>query len=238
VLVAQLLAKNYANYQAVDDVSLLVSRAETVALLGPSGAGKTTVFQLLIGILQPDAGRIFLNDLDITETPIYDRVCLGLSYLPQNPSLLHGLTVEQNLLLALEAHEPKAARRHAIVDDLLTVFGIQRVRKSWSGRLSGGERRRCEIARAMATRPNFVMLDEPFAGLDPLGIRDMRSVIDLLKQGGIGVLITDHNIRETLGFVDRAYIIESGRILAEGRAEAIIANPAVRRSYLGSGFSL
>jgi lipopolysaccharide export system ATP-binding protein len=238
VLFARHLAKSYVDYPVVGDVSLFVRRAETVALLGPGGAGKSTVFRLLIGILQPDAGRIFLEGVDITEIPVYERARRGLSYLPQEPSVIRTLTVEQNLLFALEAREPDAARRHAIVDELLIIFGIQDVRATRAGRISGGERRRCEIARTMAGRPKFVLLDEPFAGLDPLGITDMRAAIGLLTKHGVGVLITDHNIRDTLSFVDRAYIIDSGRILMEGSASEVIANPEVRRAYLGAGFSL
>jgi len=237
MLFARRISKSYADHSAVSDVSLILHHAETVALLGPGGAGKTTVFQLLIGILQPDAGHIILDGVDITEVPVYERARRGLSYLPQEPSVLRTMTVEQNILFALEAREPSAARRQAIVEDLLTTFGIQDVRASRAGRISGGERRRCEIARTVAVRPKFVLLDEPFAGLDPLAINDMRTAIGMLTDRGIGVLITDHNIRETLRFVDRAYIIESGRILMEGSTSAVIANPEVRRAYLGAGFS-
>jgi len=237
MLFARRISKSYADHSAVSDVSLILHHAETVALLGPGGAGKTTVFQLLIGILQPDAGHIILDGVDITEVPVYERARRGLSYLPQEPSVLRTMTVEQNILFALEAREPSAARRQAIVEDLLTTFGIQDVRASRAGRISGGERRRCEIARTVAVRPKFVLLDEPFADLDPLAINDMRTAIGMLTDRGIGVLITDHNIRETLRFVDRAYIIESGRILMEGSTSAVIANPEVRRAYLGAGFS-
>jgi lipopolysaccharide export system ATP-binding protein len=238
MLFAQRLSKTYDDYLAVDDVSLVLHGAETVALLGPGGAGKTTVFQLLIGILQPDTGRIILDDLDITGIPIYERVRRGLGYLPQEPSVLRTLTVEQNLIIALEAREPIETRRREIVEDLLTIFGLQNIRASRAGRISGGERRRCEMARTLAIRPKFVLLDEPFAGLDPLGINEIRTAIGLLTERGIGVLITDHNIRETLSFVDRAYIIESGRILMEGSTDAVISNSEVRRAYLGANFSL
>ena len=238
MLFAQRLAKGYPHAAAVHDVSLFLRRIETVALLGPSGAGKTTVFQLLIGILQPDTGRVILDGVDITDVPVYERARLGLSYLPQEPSLFRNLTVEQNLLFALEALEPDVTLRHAIVDDLLMAFGIWNVRAVRSGYVSGGERRRCEIARTLVVQPNFVLLDEPFAGLDPLGISEVRTAISLLKRWGVGVLITDHNIRETLGFVDRCYVIASGQILTEGTVDAIIANPKVQRAYLGAGFSL
>lgn len=238
MLFAQHLAKDYPSATAVHDVSLFLRRIETVALIGPSGAGKTTVFQLLIGILQPDAGRVILDGVDVTDTPVYERARLGLSYLPQEPSLFRNLTVEQNLLFALEAREPDATLRHAIVDDLLTAFGIRHVRAVRSGYVSGGERRRCEIARALVIQPKFVLLDEPFAGLDPIGVSEVRAAIGLLNRRGVGVLMTDHNIREILGFVDRCYVIASGRILTEGTSDAIIANPRVQRAYLGAGFSL
>lgn len=238
VLSAQCLAKSFVDHPGVHDVSLFLRRGEVVALLGPGGAGKTTVFKLLIGILQPDAGRIILDGVDLAGFPIHERARRGLSYLPQEPSVFPALTVEQNLLFALEARERAAPRRHRIVEELLAAFGIWHVRAARSGRISGGERRRCEIARAMAADPRFLLLDEPFAGVDPLGINDMRAAIDVVRGRGIGVLITDHNVRETLEVVDRAYIIVSGRILMEGGAGAIIANPEVRRAYLGAGFSL
>jgi lipopolysaccharide export system ATP-binding protein len=238
MLFAQNLSKTYADYSVVNNISLFLRRGETVALVGPGGAGKTTMFRMLIGIDQPTSGRITFDDVDITEFPVYERARLGLSYLPQQPSLIRALTVEKNLLLALETREPSASRRRMLCDELLSIFGIQHVRTARSGHVSGGERRRCEIARAMATRPKCLMLDEPFAGLDPLGISDMRKIINLVTEREIGVLITDHNVRETLSFVDRAYLIESGRILAEGTPDAIIADPEVRRAYLGTGFSL
>jgi lipopolysaccharide export system ATP-binding protein len=235
---AQHLVKHFDDYPAVDDVSLLLRRAETVALLGPGGAGKTSVFQMLIGVLRPDSGEVTLDGVDITAYPIHERARLGLSYLPQEASVFRTMTVEQNLLLALETCESDRRRRRETVENLLTAFRIQDIRGVRTAKLSGGERRRCEIARTMATRPNYVLLDEPFAGLDPLAVNDMRVAIKLLTAYGIGVLITDHNVRETLSFIDRAYVIESGRILMEGTADAVIANPEVRRAYLGAGFSL
>jgi lipopolysaccharide export system ATP-binding protein len=238
VLIAQHLAKRYGDYSVIEDVSLYLHRSETVALLGAGGAGKSTVFQLLIGILQPEAGRIYLEGVDITDCPIHERARRGLSYLPQEPSVIPTLTVEHNLLFALEMRQPSAVRRRIIVNELLTIFGIQHVRTTRAGHVSGGERRRCEIARTMAGEPKFVLLDEPFAGLDPLAVADMRAAIALLTKHGVGVLITDHNIRDTLSFVDRAYIIESGRILKEGRTSEVIADPDVQRTYLGAGFSL
>jgi lipopolysaccharide export system ATP-binding protein len=237
LLLAQHLAKALGDYPAVNDVSLSVRRGEKVALLGPGGAGKTTVFRMIVGIVVPDYGRISLDGVDISDVPIYERAHRGLGYLPQEPSIFRTLTVEQNILIALEAHEPNLIRRSAIVEELLTTFGIRHVGKSRSGQISGGERRRCEIARAMVGHPSFVLLDEPFAGLDPIAISDMRIVINSLADRGIGILITDHNIREMLSFVDRAYVIQDGRILMEGSADAVISSPAVRRSYLGAGFS-
>ena len=234
MLSAHHLAKSYGDRSVVEDVSVHLHRSEVVALLGPAGAGKSTVFQLLIGVLQPDSGSIVLEGLDVTDYPVYERARLGLSYLPQEPSVLRTLTVEQNLLFALETHEPDARRRQSVVDQLLTIFGIQHVRTTRAGRVSGGERRRCEIARTMAVEPKFILLDEPFAGLDPLAIADMRAAITLLTKYGVGVLITDHNVRDTLSFVNRTYIMESGRILKEGNTNEVIADPDVRRTYLGA----
>jgi lipopolysaccharide export system ATP-binding protein len=234
VLRAQHLIKRYTDYAAISDVSIVLRQSETVALLGPSGAGKTTVFQLLIGTIRPSAGQIILDDVEITNSPVYERARRGLSYLPQGPSVFHAMTVEQNLALALEVCTNDRAQRRQIVEGLLDVFGLQKVRATRAGLISGGERRRCEIARTMATSPRYVLLDEPFAGLDPLGIEDIRTTMGLLKSYGVGILITDHNVRETLRFVDRTYIIEAGQILAEGTSDILLAHPRVRQSYLGS----
>jgi lipopolysaccharide export system ATP-binding protein len=237
VFAAWHLVKKYVDHPGIHDVSLFVRRAEVVALLGPVGAGKSTFFRLLMGLSRLDAGQIVLDDHDITDAPAYERARRGLSFLPQEPSVFHRLTVEQNLVLALEALEFDPAYRRELVDALLEIFGLTKVRRVRSGQLSGGERRRCEIARVMALRPKYVLLDEPFVGLDPLGIGNMRVTISLLAEHGIGVLITDHNVRATLSLVDRAYIIENGRILAHGTPDLIISDQRVRGAYLGDTFS-
>jgi lipopolysaccharide export system ATP-binding protein len=237
MLNAQHLIKRYADYTAVGDVDVVLRRSEIVALLGRSGAGKTTIFQLLIGTIRPDAGEIILDGVGITNCPVYERARRGLSYLPQGSSVFPTMTVEQNLAMALEVCEKDRAQRQRAIEGLLTVFGLHGVRTTRAGKISGGERRRCEIARTMATSPRYVLLDEPFAGLDPLGIEDVRATVGLLKDYGVGVLITDHNVRETLRFVDRTYIIEAGQILAEGTTDVLLAHPKVRQNYLGVNFS-
>jgi lipopolysaccharide export system ATP-binding protein len=208
-----------------------------VGLLGPSGSGKTTLFRLISGVISPDRGVIRLDDRDVTALPLYERARRGLSYLPQEPSVFRGLTVEQNVLLALESYEP-ASRRAPVLAGLLAELGIEHVRRTRADWLSGGERRRCEIARALASRPSFILLDEPFAGVDPIGVQDVRSLLRSLTRREIGVLITDHNVRETLGLVDRAYIIDAGRMLMHGVPADIVANPDVRHVYLGPDFML
>jgi lipopolysaccharide export system ATP-binding protein len=222
----------------VSDASLMVRNGEAVGLLGPNGAGKTTIFYMITGLVPVDRGRITLDGHDITGFPMYRRARLGIGYLPQEPSIFRGLTVEDNIRAVLEFVEPNRDRREAELDSLLEEFDIKRLRKSPSMALSGGERRRCEIARALASRPTFMLLDEPFAGIDPIAVGDIRALVRHLTARQIGVLITDHNVRETLGLIDRAYIIHSGRVLMEGTSDEIIANEDVRRIYLGEDFRL
>ncbi len=232
------LAKSYGGRKVVRDVSVNVRRGEAVGLLGPNGAGKTTVFYMITGLVKADQGRIELEGHDVTPMPMYRRARLGIGYLPQEASIFRGLTVEDNLLAVLEIREPNKKRRHEEMDALLEEFKITHVRKSPSIALSGGERRRVEIARALASRPAFMLLDEPFAGIDPIAVGDIQSLVRHLTTRGIGVLITDHNVRETLGLIDRAYIIHSGTVLMEGDPESIVASPDVRRLYLGEEFRL
>jgi lipopolysaccharide export system ATP-binding protein len=238
VLTATGLAKSYRGRPVACDVSLAVERGEAVALLGRNGAGKTTVFSIIAGLLPADRGRILLDDYDVTELPLYQRARRGISYLPQQPSVFAGLTVEQNILLVLEMHENNAAARKRQLKQLLCDFGLESVRTSLAGTLSGGERRRCEIARALASKPSFVLLDEPFAGVDPLLASEIRVIVGYLTGRGIGVLITDHDVRQTLALADRAYVIESGRILVHGTREAVLHSPEARRAYLGENFRI
>ncbi len=237
-LIARHLGKSYRSKRVVDDVSVAVSRGEAVGLLGPNGAGKTTVFYMITGLIKADRGDIELDGHPVTRLPMYRRARLGIGYLPQEASIFRGLTVEGNIRAILELTEPKRARREEQLDALLTEFGIAHVRKSPARALSGGERRRCEIARAVAARPAFMLLDEPFAGIDPIAVGDIHALVRHLTSRGIGVLITDHNVRETLGLIDRAYIIHSGKVLMEGRPDDIVASSEVRRLYLGEQFTL
>jgi lipopolysaccharide export system ATP-binding protein len=232
------IAKAYDKRAVLHDVSLHVARGEVVGLLGPNGAGKTTSFYSVMGLVKPDAGRIFLDGQDITGLPMYRRAILGLGYLPQETSIFRGLTVEQNILSVLEVAEPDHDARHARLERLLDEFGLQRLRASPAMALSGGERRRCEIARSLAAEPSIMLLDEPFAGIDPISISDIRELVIELKQRDIGVLITDHNVRETLDIVDRACIIYDGQVLFEGTPQALVADEQVRRLYLGESFAL
>jgi lipopolysaccharide export system ATP-binding protein len=232
------LGKSYRSRQVVQDVSLTVRRGEAVGLLGPNGAGKTTVFYMITGLVRPDKGVIELDGHDVTGLPMYRRARLGIGYLPQEASIFRGLSVEDNIRAVLELTVRNRDQREAELDSLLDEFNISRLRKSPSVALSGGERRRCEIARALAGHPSFMLLDEPFAGIDPIAIGDIQDLVLHLKSRGIGVLITDHNVRETLGLIDRAYIIHSGRVLTEGSPEDIIHDPDVRRFYLGDDFKL
>ncbi|BAF89924.1 putative ABC transporter ATP-binding protein in ntrA/rpoN 5'region [Azorhizobium caulinodans ORS 571] len=232
------LAKSYGGRKVVRDVSLDVRRGEAVGLLGPNGAGKTTVFYMITGLVKADQGRIELDGHDVTPMPMYRRARLGIGYLPQEASIFRGLSVEDNIGAVLEITEPNRKRRAEELDALLEEFKITHVRKSPSIALSGGERRRVEIARALASRPAFMLLDEPFAGIDPIAVGDIQALVRHLTTRGIGVLITDHNVRETLGLIDRAYIIHSGTVLMEGDPESIVASPDVRRLYLGEEFRL
>lgn len=237
-LVVESVVKSFKSRNVVRGVSLSVQRGEAVGLLGPNGAGKTTVFYMITGLIPADEGRILIGSEDITRLPMYQRARLGIGYLPQEASIFRGLTVEQNIRAVLELVEPDKAKREAHLDSLLDEFKITRLRKSPSIALSGGERRRVEIARALASKPSFMLLDEPFAGIDPIAIGDIRDLVRHLTERGIGVLITDHNVRETLDLVDRAYIIYDGQLLTEGTAEQVIANEDVRRVYLGDEFTL
>jgi len=228
--------KSYKKRLVVRGVTLAVGRGESVGLLGPNGAGKTTVFYMITGLVPADQGTITIDGQDVTRLPMYQRARLGIGYLPQEASIFRGLTVEQNIMAVLELVEPSAKQRRMRLDSLLDEFGITRLRKSPSIALSGGERRRCEIARALASGPSFMLLDEPFAGIDPIAVGDIQELVRHLTERGIGVLITDHNVRETLSLIDRAYIIYDGQVLTQGKPEEIIANDDVRRVYLGDMF--
>jgi lipopolysaccharide export system ATP-binding protein len=230
--------KSFVGRMVVKGVSLYVRRGEAVGLLGPNGAGKTTVFYMTTGLIKADKGRIELDGHDVTQLPMYQRARLGIGYLPQEASIFRGLNVEDNIRAVLEVIEPDAKRREDDLNALLEEFNIARLRKTPSIALSGGERRRVEIARALATRPSYMLLDEPFAGIDPIAVGDIQALVRHLTNRGIGVLITDHNVRETLGLTDRAYIIYSGEVLMEGRPDDIVNNPDVRRLYLGEEFRL
>ena len=237
-LVASNIGKRYKRRPVLRDVSVSVKRGEAVGLLGPNGAGKTTCFYCITGLINPDTGTITLDGQDITALPMYRRARLGIGYLPQEASIFRGLTVEQNIASILEVTEKDRERREILLEDLLAEFSISHLRRAPALALSGGERRRVEIARALASNPAFVLLDEPFAGIDPLAIADIREVIGYLKARGIGILITDHNVRETLEIIDRAYILHDGRVMMEGAPAEIVAHEGVRRVYLGERFSL
>ncbi|MDB5694820.1 MAG: export transporter ATP-binding protein [Sphingomonas bacterium] len=232
------IAKSYDKRTVLADVSVSVGRGEVVGLLGPNGAGKTTCFYSVMGLVKPDSGRIMLDGDDITGLPMYRRAILGLGYLPQETSIFRGLSIEKNILTVLELSEPDKAVRQQKLDTLLDDFGLTRLRAAPAMALSGGERRRAEIARALAADPSIMLLDEPFAGIDPISIADIRDLVKDLKRRDIGVLITDHNVRETLDIVDRAYIIYDGRVLFTGSPEALVADENVRRLYLGESFEL
>jgi len=237
-LAVQGIEKSFGSRKVVKGVSLYVRRGEAVGLLGPNGAGKTTVFYMITGLIKADRGRVDLDGYNISALPMYQRARLGIGYLPQEASIFRGMTVEDNIRSVLEVVEPNRRRREADLNELLEEFNITRLRKTPSIALSGGERRRVEIARALASRPNYMLLDEPFAGIDPIAVGDIQALVRHLTSRGIGVLITDHNVRETLGLTDRAYIIYSGQVLMEGRTEDIVNDPEVRRLYLGEEFRL
>lgn len=232
------LGKSYAKRPVVRDVSLAVHRGEAVGLLGPNGAGKTTCFYMITGLISPDYGSIMLDGNEITQLPMYRRARLGIGYLPQEASIFRGMSVEQNIMAVLEVAESVAEKRQAMLDELLGEFSITHLRHAPAVALSGGERRRVEIARALASNPSFVLLDEPLAGIDPIAVGEIRTLVSHLKDRGIGVLITDHNVRETLEIIDRAYIIHDGVVLMEGTPSQIVGDAEVRRVYLGEKFSL
>jgi lipopolysaccharide export system ATP-binding protein len=235
---AEHLGKRYKRRPVVHNVSFSLQRGEVVGLLGPNGAGKTTCFYLVTGLVKPDTGHIHLDGLNVTDFPMYRRARLGLGYLPQESSIFRGLTVEDNIRAVLEIIEPDYGSREAMLNELLAEFGITHLREAPAISLSGGERRRLEIARALASQPHFVLLDEPFAGIDPIALGDIRDLVVHLRDRGIGVLITDHNVRATLEIVDRAYIIHDGGVLMEGTPQEIIENADVRRVYLGEEFKM
>ena len=238
LLSAKDLSVRFGGVLAVNKVSFDVKQGEVFTLIGPNGAGKTTVFYMITGLVKPDKGAIELDGYDVTPLPMYRRARLGIGYLPQEASIFRGLSVEDNIRAVLEVAIPKRDAREAELEALLDEFDIKRLRKSPSIALSGGERRRCEIARALAGQPSFMLLDEPFAGIDPIAVGDIQALVRHLTARGIGVLITDHNVRETLGLIDRAYIIHSGQVLTEGSPEEIVADADVRRLYLGEDFRL
>jgi lipopolysaccharide export system ATP-binding protein len=238
MLAAKGLRKAYRSREVVRDFALTLEAGEVVGLLGPNGAGKTTCFYMITGLVPVDQGRIEIDGNDVTWMPMYQRARLGVGYLPQEASIFRGLTVEQNLRAVLELREKEKAAREHKLESLLAEFAITHLKSSPAVALSGGERRRLEIARALATDPAFMLLDEPFAGVDPISVADIQNLVRHLTRRGIGVLITDHNVRETLGLIDRAYIIHAGEVLTHGRAQDIVSNPDVRRLYLGDNFSL
>lgn len=237
-LVARQLSKTYKRRPVLRDVSMHIQRGEAVALLGPNGAGKTTSFYIMTGLIGSDSGRILLDGQDITTLPMYRRARLGIGYLPQESSIFRGLNVEDNIRAVLQAQGLNREDQEALLDELLAEFSVDHLRRTPSIALSGGERRRVEIARALASRPSFILLDEPLAGIDPIAIGEIRALVSHLRDKGIGVLITDHNVRDTLDIVDRAYILHDGHVLMEGKPEEIIANESVRRVYLGDSFAM
>ncbi|MBO0332538.1 LPS export ABC transporter ATP-binding protein [Sneathiella sp. CAU 1612] len=235
---AQNIGKSFKKRPILRGVDITVSRGEAVGLLGPNGAGKTTSFYIISGLLRPDYGTIYLDGRDVTELPMYRRARLGIGYLPQEASIFRGMNVEQNIRSVLELIEPVREKRENQLESLLAEFSISHLRRTPSIALSGGERRRVEIARALAGKPNYIMLDEPLAGIDPIAVGDIRDLVSHLKDRGIGVLITEHNVRETLDIIDRAYILNEGRVIKEGNPSEIVSDEGVRRVYLGDRFNL
>ncbi len=231
------ISKTYRGRRVVDDVSIFVKQGEVVGLLGPNGAGKTTSFYMIVGLISPDSGKVMLNGEDLTQMPMFRRARQGISYLPQEPSVFRKLTVEQNLMAILETRNLRSAERRERMDRLIEQLGLERVRRSKGFVLSGGERRRVEIARSLAIDPSFLLLDEPFSGIDPIQVGELQRIIFDLKSSGIGILVTDHNVRETLMVTDRAYIINNGKIFRSGSPEALGRDPEVKRVYLGESFT-
>jgi lipopolysaccharide export system ATP-binding protein len=238
MLVAHNLVKRYGARTVVSDVSLQVERGETVGLLGPNGAGKTTTFYMIVGLLRPDGGTVFLDEAPLTALAVHERARRGIGYLSQDPSVFRGLTVEENILMVLEANGTPRAKRQEVLERLLTEFGLTTVRVQRGMTLSGGERRRVEIARVLAMNPAYVLLDEPFTGVDPRSVAELQDVVRYLKERGLGIVITDHNVRDTLAITDRATVIHQGRILLEGKPDQILADHEVRRVFLGERFEL
>ena len=238
ILKVEHLSKTYGKRAVLHDISIEVSQGESVGLLGPNGAGKTTAFYCITGQIKATSGQIFLNSQDITHLPFYQRARLHIGYLPQENSVFQGLNVEQNIMAILEVVEKNSERRKKILDDLLAEFSIGHLRKSPANSLSGGERRRVEIARALANNPKFILLDEPFAGIDPIAVNEIRALVSQLKNRGLGVIITDHNVRETLDVTDRSYVLHDGKILIQGDTEKIVNDPMVRKVYLGENFKM
>ena len=236
-LLAKNISKSYGDKLVIRDISIEIKQGEVVGLLGPNGAGKTTTFYMIVGLVKADKGNIFINQSDITNLAIHQRASLGIGYLPQEASIFRGMNVEENIMAVLEIVERNKNKRQEKLEELLEEFSITHIRKSHAMALSGGERRRTEIARALATDPSFILLDEPFAGVDPIAVNDIRAMVSHLANRGIGVLITDHNVRETLSIVDRAYIVYDGKILFSGNRQEIIDNQDVRKVYLGENFS-
>lgn len=232
------LVKRYKSRTVVDEVTVEVEQGEIVGLLGPNGAGKTTTFYMIVGLIRPNDGQIFLDDIEITGFPMYRRARLGIGYLAQEASVFRKLSVEDNIMAVMELSDMKSEERHERLESLLTEFGLNRIRKSLGIQLSGGERRRTEIARALALKPNFILLDEPFAGVDPIAVEDIQEIVSHLKDKNIGILITDHNVHETLSITDRAYLLFEGRILKQGTATQLADDEQVRNVYLGKNFEL